>query len=483
MSFGRGFGGFHGGGIGGGMGGGFHGGFDGGNFGGGGFGGGFGGGGFHPGGMSEFHGGGFNNNFSTFHGGGFNNGMAGFHPEGMGGGFSGYGMGYHPQSFAGGGYGGMGMGGYGGFHPGNGMGEMQDMGGVRPGGIVGGLPANLGGVDAGAADPLARAGGFRPEGYAPVGGGELAGDAAARAPQGLVDSINRGDMNKFLSLPTDGGMGAISSGAQAHPLAADAAVRPAAADFAVAPISATRDHAQALGAQGWFDNHPAFTAGWAAHNRWAWSPYDNEADNLYWADQYWNNASWAAASGWLDQTNAPPQNYDYGNTVVYNNNNVLVNSQPVGTPQEYYNQAEQLAVSDAQQDAATNPAYSDGKLKSQGTPQKPQWLPLGVFALMKSDKNKPEMIFQLALDHNGVIRGNYFSEVEDKTQPVYGSVDKKTQRVAWHVGDNKTVIVETGLYSLTKDQATALVHLGPDHEERYVLVRLKNTATAGSPKK
>jgi hypothetical protein len=383
--------------------------------------------------------------------------MGGFHPDGMSGG--------------------MGMGGYGGgFHAGNGMSDFHDYGGVRPGGMVGGMPAGLGGFRPGGTNPFAAGGEL----------GRFNGGAADLNPagRGLADSLNRGDLNKFLGLPTDGGMGALSHAAEDHPLAAGVVEHPplvadvAAHPYAAARISPTYDHAQALAAQGWFNDHPAFTAGWAAHHAWAWSPY-NQADNDYWAGQYWNAVDWAAASGWLDEPNAPPQNYDYGNTVVYNNDNVVVNSQPVGNPQVYYNQAEALAVTDARQDAASEPAYTDGKLKTQTT----QWLPLGVFGLMKSDKDKPEMIFQLALDKQGVIRGNYFSEVENKTQPVYGSVDKKTQLAAWHVGDNKKVIVETGLYNLTKDEATALVHLGPDHEERYVLVRLKNSQSAGQAKK
>jgi hypothetical protein len=381
--------------------------------------------------------------------------MGGFHPDGMSGG--------------------MGIGGYGGgFHAGNGMSDFHDYGGVRPGGVVGGLPASLSG--------------FRPGGFNSLaGGGELNrfadNSATLGMHAGLSDAVDRGNLNHFLGLPTDGGMPLARSDAFDHPAVADIADHPVAADaaehpYAAARISPTYDHAQALAGQAWFNDHPAFTAGWAAHHRWAWSPYD-QADNDYWAGQYWNAVDWAAASGWLDEPSAPPQNYDYGNTVVYNNDNVLVNSQPVGNPQEYYNQAETLAVTDARQEGTTESAYTDGKLKSQSM----LWLPLGVFALMKSDKDKPEMIFQLALDKQGVIRGNYFSEVEDKTQAVYGSVDKKTQRSAWHVGDNKKVIVETGLNSLTKEEGTALVHLGPDHEERYVLVRLKNTQAAGKAKK
>ena len=49
------------------------------------------------------------------------------------------------------------------------------------------------------------------------------------------------------------------------------------------------------------------------------------------------------------------------------------------------------------------------------------------------------------------------SDASDQTQQVQGSVDKTTQRVAFTIGSNKDMVIETGLYNLTKDQATALV--------------------------
>ena len=75
------------------------------------------------------------------------------------------------------------------------------------------------------------------------------------------------------------------------------------------------------------------------------------------------------------------------------------------------------------------------------------------------------MIFQLAVDKNGVIRGNYFDQVTQTNQPVTGAVDKKTQRVAWRVAGGKELVVETGLYNLTMSDSTALVHYGADRTE------------------
>ena len=92
---------------------------------------------------------------------------------------------------------------------------------------------------------------------------------------------------------------------------------------------------------------------------------------------------------------------------------------------------------------------------------------------MPEGQKTPEMIFQLAVDKQGAIHGNYYSQVTDSSTPVSGSVNKKNQRAAWHIANNKTTVIETGLYNLTKDQSTALVHYGPDKTEQFVLVRMK----------
>lgn len=81
---------------------------------------------------------------------------------------------------------------------------------------------------------------------------------------------------------------------------------------------------------------------------------------------------------------------------------------------------------------------------------------------------------QLAVNKQGVIRGNYTDTVSHQTQAVQGSVDKQSQRVAFTVGDNTTTVVETGLYNLTKDEAPALMHFGADRTEQWLLVRIAN---------
>jgi len=154
----------------------------------------------------------------------------------------------------------------------------------------------------------------------------------------------------------------------------------------------------------------------------------------------------------------PPVYYDYGNNVTYEDNSVYINGDNVGTSEEYYNQAASLATTGTQAEASPE---SD-------------WLPLGVFALTKPDQEKSDISIQLAVNKQGVIRGNYTDSATEKNQVVQGSVDKQSQRVAFTVGDNTTDVIETGLYNLTKDEAPALVHHGKDSTEQMLLVRLKN---------
>ena len=119
-----------------------------------------------------------------------------------------------------------------------------------------------------------------------------------------------------------------------------------------------------------------------------------------------------------------------------------MNGQEVGSSEQYYDQAANLASTGA---AAEAPPSGD-------------WLPLGVFALTRPNDTKSDVSIQLAVNKEGIIRGNSTDTATNKNQVIQGSVDKKTQRVAFTVGDNTTEVVETGLYNLTKDEAPCVIH-------------------------
>jgi hypothetical protein len=178
----------------------------------------------------------------------------------------------------------------------------------------------------------------------------------------------------------------------------------------------------------------------------------------------WSTATWGTAASYCGYVEQPPVYYDYGTSIVYEDSNVYVNGDNAGTTEQYYDQAASIAATGAQ--AA---APSDG-----------DWLPLGVFAFSKAENPKSDITIQLAINKEGVIRGNYTDTATKQNQVVQGSADKQTQRVAFTVGESKTNIIETGLYNLTKDEAPCLVHIGKDKTEQWLLVRLENPEAPAS---
>jgi hypothetical protein len=168
----------------------------------------------------------------------------------------------------------------------------------------------------------------------------------------------------------------------------------------------------------------------------------------------WALATWPYASAYCGCTGEPVY-YDYGSNVAYEDGSVYVDDQPVATAEEYYAQADQIA------DAGAQAANED-------------WMPLGVFAVIAEEgQTQTDKVVQLALNRDGVIRGNYQDVMTEQVTPVIGSVDKTTQRVSMKLEGNDTLVVETGLYNLTNDEVPVLVHFGPDRQEGRVLIRLK----------
>jgi len=100
------------------------------------------------------------------------------------------------------------------------------------------------------------------------------------------------------------------------------------------------------------------------------------------------------------------------------------------------------------------------------------WLPLGVFAMVRNEQQHPHLIMQLAINRQGMLRGNYTDEVSEGTQPIRGAVDQRTQRAAWIVGNHKTLVMEAGLSNLSEGDAPALIHKN-GKTDHWLLVRLK----------
>jgi hypothetical protein len=178
-----------------------------------------------------------------------------------------------------------------------------------------------------------------------------------------------------------------------------------------------------------------------------------------WVGPTWRPITWAALSGYAGYTAYAdqPQYYDYGESVVYQGDTVYVNGESVGTPEQYMQQATEIA---------------NVGVEAKADPKTGEWQPLGVFAMVGEGEEKSTNLFQLAINKDGVIGGEYYNALTDEAAPVRGSVDKKTQRAAWTVGDKKFPVYEAGIANLTKDETTMLVHFSKEKSQQFTLVRL-----------
>ncbi len=147
--------------------------------------------------------------------------------------------------------------------------------------------------------------------------------------------------------------------------------------------------------------------------------------------------------------------------MVYENNVVYINGEQVATADEF---AESAAV------LATVPPPASEEEAAQV-----EWMPLGTFAVAADQQDvDPSRVVQLAVSKEGIISGTLYNTETDLAQSVQGQVDKETQRVAMRIGESEDIIVESGLYNLTQDDAPLLVHFGADRVENWLLVRMEN---------
>ena len=110
-------------------------------------------------------------------------------------------------------------------------------------------------------------------------------------------------------------------------------------------------------------------------------------------------------------------------------------------------------------------------------------MPLGVFALAQEEKGDPVMFFQISVNRAGAITGGYKSTIADDQRSIAGQIDKKTQRAAWRMGENKDTIFVTSIANLTQDVAPITLHFGKTRTQTWLLVRMPEPAAAGQPQK
>ncbi len=207
-----------------------------------------------------------------------------------------------------------------------------------------------------------------------------------------------------------------------------------------------------------FQDYSAFSPAWFAQRPKAWNTRGYVRD-------VWSTPSWTEVTDWLGG-DLPDYQYMYGGDLIYDGNTVYLCGRPVAAADKYYDSAVNIArkgVSNRTRQGAAPNADS-------------QWLPLGVYQATRGGDKSNVMLFQLAVNKAGVVRGNYYDPAYKNVQLLEGSVDKGTERVAWIVADRPNVVFDVLLYNLTQPETSMLVHLGKDKQEQWTFVRLDQKA-------
>jgi hypothetical protein len=344
-------------------------------------------------------------------------------------------------------------GGGGGGRGGGGFGGGRDYGGVRSGYGDGYGGRDYGGVRSGYGD-----------GY---GGRDYGGDMFADRGDSVLDHTSESALRSGADqvwnagpqkgLATDGGFGRSLADTGVGSAVGRGLSASAMTDRGVGVRNAFRD--DSLFRRDWWGRYP-YAWGGAWGDDWAYGYGD-------WDD---------LASFWDYPVTTPPVEYDYGNNITYQGDTVYYGNQPSETAANYYTQAQIIAqsmpIAPAPASAANGKTAVPAALTAAESKDAKDWKSLGVFSLTQGDQTNSTMLFQLAVNKKGAIRGNYYNALTKECKVVSGAVDKKNMRVAFEVEGNKTVIYDTGLANLMQPQSPILVHFSKTNTEQWNMVRL-----------
>jgi hypothetical protein len=158
----------------------------------------------------------------------------------------------------------------------------------------------------------------------------------------------------------------------------------------------------------------AFTPAWYAQHPQAWQFTHPHADA-------WVATSFATAAAWLGW-NAVQSSSSGG--AIYDPSSDTVQPEP---------------------DAALPPAGAGPPAGASN-----DWLPLGVYALVRPGQSQGTSLLQLAVNKEGAVRGTYYDEISDSSHILQGSVNTQNQMVDWTVGQSGRVTFQAGLDDLTQ---------------------------------
>jgi len=164
----------------------------------------------------------------------------------------------------------------------------------------------------------------------------------------------------------------------------------------------------------------------------------------------WVWTTFGGLSTWIGYNNLNPVIYDYS----LNDGYIYSDGVQMAPVTAYESQAEEIVDSVPPPDDATD------------------WMPVGIFAIVPQGTTEVNVTVQLAVGKNGAVAGTYFNKDGNITLPLQGAIDKSKQRVAWKVGEEDTITMETGLDSLTKDKSKVIIYFTGGTSEVWEMLRI-----------
>ena len=182
------------------------------------------------------------------------------------------------------------------------------------------------------------------------------------------------------------------------------------------------------------------------------------------AAAFWAGATWGTVSS---SCGYPPSRLSTttGRPLCTKATRFTYNGDPIATAEEYAEQATQFATQGKE-------AKADDK---------DEWISLGVFGMVQGEEKDANNIFQLAINKDGIIRGNYYNALSDTTRSRLRFRGQEYATGRLDGGRTKGPVYETGIGNLTQPQTTMLVHFGKDRTQQWTLVRLEARRTEVKP--
>jgi len=224
-----------------------------------------------------------------------------------------------------------------------------------------------------------------------------------------------------------------------------------------------------------------FDPWWYRARPHAWHPVHPFAPTVWWqpAPAWGYTWRWFCAgffAGVVVDRMLTPRPFYYGTNVYFVGDMVYVDGVPYVHANVFYAQAVELAARGAPQ----APIHIAVTVEVPGTEAavieqyREEWMPMGTFAVLEDpEATETSIVIQLATNRLGQIAGNVFNMETDEVLPLYGAIDPETQRVAMRV-EGRDEIVEGGLWNLTQDTLTVLLHVDEHTTEERTFVRLSD---------